>query len=269
MTKVYEPHHLRFLELGYPLMGVADLTRVFNKKFRMYRSQEQIRATLTRNKITCGRKTGALNRGKLRIFTRDQDLYLREAYKSKTLVEIAEDMNAHFGLSLTADQLKSYCGNHKIHSGRTGCFEKGHRSWNAGTKGAGLTGPNSGSFKKGSVPPNRKPLGSERIDTKDGYIYIKVAETDPYTGFPTRYKLKHHHVWEQYYGPIPDGKIVTFIDGNKLNCAIDNLEMITLAENAVLNKLGVRYAPDDMRPAVKNLVKLTMRARELKKESRK
>jgi len=53
------------------------------------------------------------------------------------------------------------------------------------------------------VPPNRKPLGAEHICSKDGFILMKVPERDPHTGFPTRYKHKHVHIWEQAHGPVP------------------------------------------------------------------
>ncbi len=264
---IYTEHHLKFLELGYRVMGISDLTHVFNKKFGFGKTDQEIRACIKNHKFKSGRTTGELNKGKNKLLTKDQDQYLREAYKERSLIEIAEEMNEIYGLSLTSGQLKTYCGNHKILSGRTGYFKKGEKPWNTGTKG--LVKPNSGNFKKGNVPANIKPIGTERIDSKDGYVLIKVAEEDPYTGFPTRYKLKHHHIWEQEHGQIPEGTVLTFIDGDKLNCSIENLELITMAENAVMNKFGIRYVPEELRPAAKNLVNLSIRKRELMKESRK
>lgn len=77
-------------------------------------------------------------------------------------------------------QLSAFVKRHKIKSGRTGQFKGGHKAWNAGSKG--MMKANKESFKKGNLPGNIKPLGSERIDSKDGFILIKIAEKNPYTG---------------------------------------------------------------------------------------
>jgi hypothetical protein len=84
-------------------------------------------------------------------------------------------------------------------------------------------------FKKGSVPPNRKPVGSERIDSKDGYVWIKVME-----GLNS-YRLKHRVLWEQHFGPIPKGTNVQFKDGDRLNIVIDNLELVSKDGNMLRN----------------------------------
>ena len=144
-------------------------------------------------------------------------------------------------------------------SGRTGQFEKGHRPWNTGTKGQGLTTANKGSFKKGHVSPNRKPLGSERICSKDGYILIKVAEKDPHTGFPTRYKHKHIYAWEQAHGPVPQGMVVAFKDSDKTHCELENLMVISRAELLCLNQKGYKGMPAELKPNVRVLVKLQVK----------
>ncbi|MGP0074877.1 MAG: HNH endonuclease signature motif containing protein [Bryobacteraceae bacterium] len=46
-----------------------------------------------------------------------------------------------------------------------------------------------------------------------------------------------HHVWEQHRGPIPPGHIVVFKDRDRSNCAIENLELISKAENARRNRM--------------------------------
>lgn len=42
-------------------------------------------------------------------------------------------------------------------------------------------------------------------------------------------------VWEMHNGPIPKGHVIRFIDGNNLNCNIENLKLITRKEHAQLN----------------------------------
>ena len=65
-------------------------------------------------------------------------------------------------------------------------------------------------------------MGYERV-TVDGYREIKVAEPDVFVG-------KHRMLYEQHYGPIPEGMNIVFIDGNKENITIENLRMESKAE---------------------------------------
>lgn len=88
-------------------------------------------------------------------------------------------------------------------------------------------------FRKGNIPQNWKPIGSERI-TKDGYIEVKVRDADE-NAKNKNYELKHRVVWEQHNGQIPEGMIVGFTDGDKMNCSIDNLVLRTQKENMLRN----------------------------------
>lgn len=123
-------------------------------------------------------------------------------------------------LALMAERLKE--------SGKVHRFSKGQKSWNKGKKG--LTSANKTSFKKGTVPHNWKPIGSERI-TKDGYIEIKVMDGDT----KNNYQLKHRWIWETKNGKIPEGYNVQFKDGNRINCVIDNLYLIDRSAQMVEN----------------------------------
>jgi len=185
--------------------------------------------------------------------------FLRTTYKSASVSELTVLFNKHFGTSLTVGQIKGALKNRKITSGRTGQFEKGHKSWNSGTKGQGLTGPNPGSFKKGNVPHNHTPLWTERKG-KDGYIEMSVPERNPYTGFPTRYKHKHVWLWEQENGPKPKGTAVIFKDGNNRNFDRGNLMLVTRAELLAMNLHGYKDQPAELKPSVLALAKVEARA---------
>ena len=152
----------------------------------------------------------------------------------------------------TKNNLASLCKRNGWLTGRTGHYKKG----NIPHPLARPKGPNKTSFKKGQSPANCKPLYSERI-SKDGYIEVKVPEKNPHTGAETHYRLKHRWLWESHHGPVPDGHILHFIDGNKQNCALENLEVIHRGVNAILNTRGHSSVPDELRPAVKSLAKLT------------
>ncbi|WP_321371234.1 HNH endonuclease [uncultured Desulfuromusa sp.] len=74
--------------------------------------------------------------------------------------------------------------------------------------------------------------------------------------------------WEQHHGPVPEGMVISFIDGNKLNCVVKNLELLTMKQNAILNRLGIRYVPDEMRTASRALAELASKTRERAKDLR-
>lgn len=124
-------------------------------------------------------------------------------------------------------------------------FIKGHKPWNKGMKGLDIGGKET-QFKKGHVPANHKQVGEERID-EDGYMYIKIAEH-------TRWVLKHRHIYEQQHGKLAPHMVIVFIDKDRSNFAIDNLEAITKVENMERNRI-TKY-PKPVQQAIKTLNKL-------------
>lgn len=89
-------------------------------------------------------------------------------------------------------------------------------------------------FKKGQTPLNHRDVGSERLNVY-GYIEIKVAE-------PNRWRLKHRVIWEQVNGTIPKGFNVQFKNHNPLDCRIENLYLISKAEQmAKENSFWAKY----------------------------
>lgn len=120
-------------------------------------------------------------------------------------------------------------------TGRSFRFPKGHKPANKGKKMSTelYDKIKHTFFKKGRKPHNTKSDGylSKRKDTKSGitYIYIRVKESVwvPY----------HRYIWVKHNGPIPDKHVVKFIDGDQLNCSIDNLELIPMKKNMALNSI--------------------------------
>ena len=227
-------------------------------------SQSKIRNALKKHKIRCGRPRG-FAKGERRMLTAEQHTFLAEQYPRLSRKALAEAMNQRFGLSLNFIQIANYAKRYGIRSGRTGQFEPGLRPWNTGTKG--LTSANRSTFRKGNVPGNTREIGAERVDD-EGYIWIKTAKRNPYTGAPTRFQLKHAAVWEAANGPVPKGHALRFIDGDKSNCALENLELVSLAENLHLNRIGYSASPAEARKTAMLLAKVEVKAFQRKRQAK-
>lgn len=132
------------------------------------------------------------------VFTDEQLQYLKDIAKGHTIYEIADMINKKFDTSYSASQIKDFKKKYKIKSGyiakvNSGCFEKGHHTW------------------------NKKKIGSE-VD-KSGYTWIKIAE-------PNVWVQKQRYIYEKKYGEIPDGYKVIFLNQNKKDFKIKNLALV-------------------------------------------
>ena len=246
----YTEEHIEFIRSRLWEMLIPDLTRAFNLEFNMNKTKSQIRDVIRSYKLSYGKRYVS--------FTPEQVEFIEDAYRSHPLSEVTSLFNEYFETRKTVGQLKSFVTNHKILSGRTGQFEKGNKPHNTGTKG--IMKANRTSFKKGDKPKNMKPLGSERVCSKDGYILVKVAERNPYNGQPTRYRAKHIVEWEKVHGPVPEGYIIRFKDNDKLNCSPDNLEMVSKRENLYLNQNGYSDLPAELKPTMMAVAKMDVKA---------
>jgi hypothetical protein len=91
-------------------------------------------------------------------------------------------------------------------------------------------------FKKGQTPRNWQPVGSIRTNS-EGYLEVKVREGMWNAREGQAWQLLNREVWKRERGPIPPGHLVVFKDGDRMNCAIENLELISTADNARRNSM--------------------------------
>lgn len=255
--RIYTNDMIDFLRLG-SAVSLAAVTCEFNARFEMDKTNKQIHCICCNHGIKRTRVKLGRGNGKARIYTAKMIQFLCEHYAVMSITDLLPLFNEKFGLQRTHDQIKTILNNYGIKSGRTGYYEKGQMAWNHGVKG--YMGANATSFKKGQVPPNRTRLWTERIDSKDGFILINIPETNPYTGFPTRYKHKHVWLWEYHNGPAPKGSVVSFMDGNRLNVVIDNLMLLSREELLQLNLHNYADQPAEVKPTILAMVRMNAKA---------
>lgn len=254
---IYTPDMVSFITDLYKKVGIADVTAAFNEHFGTDKTKGQIRSALKNHGITCGRKPGEINKGKLLAYTDQQAAFIQEKYKDLSIAELTQQFNQVFGTTKTESQIRAFTRNHAIKSGRTGRFEKGQQSWNEGMKGWNAGGRSAETrFKKGHQLNELKPVGSTRICSKDGYVMVKVA-------MPSEWRQMHVVEWEKHNGPIPKGHRLWFIDNDRTNWNIKNLMLITRAQGAVINKQGLGTVAGEYKPAAVAIADITMKRRQL------
>lgn len=198
------------------------------------------------------------NKIKLHVWTPEEKKYLAEITPGKHHKEIRELINSKFKLNLTIGQISGAIKRYDLRTGFTGRFEKGSIPVNKGVKGVIYEGCKSTWFKKGNIPKNHRPVGSERI-TKDGYAEIKISE-------PNKWRLKHLVIWEEENGPMPKGYALIFLDGDKTNLDIKNLKLISRHKLLVMNKNNLIKSDAEITKTGTIVADLLIKINERKKE---
>lgn len=192
--------------------------------------------------------------------------FVTENVKGRCTSELAQMVRERFGIDFTVQQAMTYIRNHGLVSGYDSRFVKGTPAYNKGMKQEEWLSPEAiertkrTRFQKGQMPHNHHEIGTVVVTT-DGYVARK-------TGEPNQWEYVHRLVWEEHNGPIPEGGIVIFLDGNSQNCDINNLQMITRAEHARLNQNHLRFADPELTKTGVTVAKILTAAGTKKKKKK-
>lgn len=156
-------------------------------------------------------------------YSQEEIEWLKEHTQGTSFKDLTEEFNNRFKTTLKVKALQATCARHGLTNGINCQFKKGSVPFNKGknlpfksdeTKARSL----STCFKKGHCPHNTLSIGDEK--KIKGYTYVKVD--DEYRG-RKNWKPKQQFIYEKEFGPIPEGWVVAFIDGNKQNFSFENL----------------------------------------------
>lgn len=163
----------------------------------------------------------------------------------------AEMMSEEFNYNFTSSMIEHKANRLGIRKPRNGFDNLDPRS------------PSINWFMKGRPSLNTKPVGTETVMRyKDGRIFVTVK-----IGMPNKWEFKHRLVYKEHYGEIPDGYMINFADGNRLNFEPDNLILVSKGENIMLNKYKLRFNDKDLTKTGLTLSKLIIaRGRRTKNE---
>lgn len=190
--------------------------------------------------------------------------FLKDNVRGISTNELLNKFNNQFNFNITKSALMNLKTKYNLKNGiQGGQFKKGQVSFNKGKTWADYMPEESAkrslknAFKKGNVPKNHRPVGSERI-TKDGYTEIKIAE-------PNKWELKQRVIYIENFGNVPDGHNIIFLDGDRSNLDITNLKAISRAEDLIMNKNGFFTKDKEVTEVGANTAKLLNKLNKINK----
>jgi len=235
-----------YIRQHYMTQTRSEMVEHLNAEYGTDFTREKMKCYMSNHKLTGGKR----EKMDSTICPRELDALIRQEAAGRTTRELADLIRAK-GYDLTQKQVKSYMQRHGIRNGLDCRFKKGHESYTKGKTWEDYMSPEAlekartGLYQKGHVSENKHPLGTI-TKTVDGYLQIKVQEKGNQR---ERWRHLHRLVWEQANGPIPPGMMVTFLDGNKENVSLENLALISMAENAILRTKGYRSSNPEITQA--------------------
>lgn len=202
-----------------------------------------------------------------KLWTEPELLILKKEYPTTQSILIAQKLNRSLGSIYSQAKLQNLKKTEEFNRsessgrmkdgefGKASRFQKNHISFNAGKKWddymtiQGKAKSLRTTFKKGNLPPNTLHDGmiTTRTDskTKRTYKFIRIALG--------KWQMLHVYNWEQVNGKLPKDKILAF-KGPTDDCSLDNLILITRAENMKRNSIQ-RY-PEEIKQTIRVLTKL-------------
>lgn len=160
-------------------------------------------------------------------YTEEEDEFLKFNSAKMSRKELTDLFNETFGTQIKLNTIIVRCLKLGCNAPSDGQFKKGSVPWSKTQGGREeyvktLKGGNSCSFRKGNIPFNCKPVGTESFrqiscDPDDKELFVKTDE-----GWVPKRKF----IWEQHNGKVPEGFLITSVDGDKFNYDMGNLRMV-------------------------------------------
>lgn len=193
------------------------------------------------------------------VWTDEMTEWVREHQAGKRSLEILPAFNEKFGLNLSPHNFRIVANKHGIRFGRGHCWKHLKKSPLKGKKVKPFTEERC---RKISAAKTKFKIGETMGAQCQGmYEYVKVSDCPG----EKKYMRKNRYIYEQAYGPIPDGYCVIFLDGNPQNYSLDNLRAVPKQTIGYRRKFEKQTDPEAIK--ARNLMaELDYRSRDLEKK---
>ena len=261
MSKFYTEEMKKYIADNYKGKTILELQIEFNNRFKTNITYKAMKSYLSGHKLKVGRK-----KEQHRKYKDEHIEFVKNNVKGFTLKELTDRFNKKFNMNVSESAIANIKNKHNLQSGIVGGrFEKGQTSWNKGKKGS--MSPEqyekckATMFKKGNIPANARAIGRERVDKK-GYILIKIQDGHK----NNNWIRKHRYLYEQKYGKVPKGHKVIFADGNNRNFDLNNLIVVSDAEELIMNRNNLFKEDTELTKAGVAVAKLLDKVNKRKKD---
>ena len=265
----WTPEQDAYLREIYPDTPNDEVARLMDERFGTQRTRDSVM-----------HHARALGIGKSDTFKKPQPCWFwtpekiawfREFVPGHHESEISAEHERLYGTPLSAGQIGNAKSKFGVKSGTVGGrLRKGHVPWNKGRTWdeCGISAESRERMLKTAFKPGEvhgpgghvKPVGYTRVDSKDGYVYVKVKDTPQLNKpghFNDNFRLLHHVVWEEANGqPVPPSTMVVFADHDKRNFDPGNLVAVPRSLWSIISRESWTYCDRESLEACMNLAKL-------------
>lgn len=256
---IYTGEMHTFIQANYKGLTSRELAEKVNAEFGTAFTTKQMQTYKKNRKMKSGVPHN-IPQGWGPVFPAEINKFIRENYKGVGYHAMVKLIEKEFGAQYKPSQIKNFYGNNKLDSGLNGRFQKGNVPVNKGKKGCWAPGCEKTWFKKGNRPHCQAEVGAESVI--DGYTYVKIAQ-------PNVWKQKHHIIWEAENGPIPEGCVILFRDGDRANIELSNLMMVERRILSQLNKRDLIGMKGDLKDTAVAIAKVKVAVGDAKRKRKK
>ena len=218
---MFNSAEVAWLKREIPKWPLHETVKRFNQAFDRDISYDQLRRANSRH------KWGGANRKLSRLFNDAELAWLKRVISKWSMDETVTRFNRTFNRDITYEQLRD--ANHRYRFGRAN-VKHFHNP------------PDAPTIERPILSERWRRLGGNRRELWT--IMIKVPGPSPSKSHQTDIQQKAHWmpkgrwVWEQANGPIPEGHVVAYLDGDPSNLDLDNLECVIQGAVSIVNMLN-------------------------------
>ena len=243
----YTPEMLRWIRRHYEQQPLADTARLFETEFGLPVTPKMLAAVNIAMKWEIHAPPA-----EWKVLR-----WLKRNYVKRTLPETRLVMNRKFGLCASMRDMKKYRSFLGLKGRPKSGFSKGHVPANKGVKMSPekYRKCKATMFRKGNVSATVLDMFTIRVRNEGKSAAHKVIKIPDPGRRHGKWVIYSRWLWEQEHGPIPDGGIVVHVNGDPLDCRLDNLRLV---DRKVLMIMNHYKSPDPVGDADTDSLRISL-----------